>query len=516
VNPEIVRPGNGSGNGAPIPFYVDPAPQSDSAISAKLMVYAIFKRKWQVLGVLGVVVLSILISALVRPKIYKTVAKLMLRPSRAEVQLSAGDQREITLPVAASTEMINSEMEILRSQELMRRVITRMNDAKMPIFPADTTMSEGEQIAAMQGSITVAPAPQSNVIEIDFFSRNPEKGRTIVNAITDAYLVRHAELHGSTGAVDFFESQKQTLRDRVANAEARLAAFVDREELVLPEDQIRTVLKDATRGSDAVNLQVSKIRGLEQRILTLRQQMASTPTIVESEIEHVNPMTNSLALEVSKKEAERTSLLQNYTEEDRSVASLTAEIGALRTQMSAERGSTIQGSSRTILNPIHQDLERRLLNSQMSLDDLRARVAGMSERLDAASIESTKKAVDMRQKTIELSRLQQEVSAARDAYQLYEKKQEEARISEALDSERFLNVSVLEGATMPIEPYNKMNPLVLLAALIAGTGLGVGAAVGLEFLGRNFKFEEQVEQYLELPVFAVIPDMTEIAETQHS
>jgi uncharacterized protein involved in exopolysaccharide biosynthesis len=516
VNPEIVRAGNGGGSGMPMPLYVDPSPQSDTSTSVKLMLYAIFKRKWLVLSVLVVVVLSILVSGLIRPTIFKTYAKVMLRPGRAEVQLSGGDQREITLPVAAATEMINSEMEILRSQELMRRAIARMKDAGTPIFGADTTLSEGEQVAALQGMLVVTPVPQSNVIEIDLFARNPEKGRAILGAITDSYLARHAELHGNTGAADFFETQKQTLRERVSDAETRLAAFVNREGLVLPEDQIRAILKDAARGSDAVSLQVTKIRGLEQRIDTLHQQMASTPMTVQSEVEFVNPMTNGIALELAKKAAERTSLLQNYTEEDRSVVNLTSEISALKQQLSADRSGAIQGSSRMILNPIHQDLERRLLNSQMSLDDLRARVKGMAEKIDAATVESTKRAVDMRQKTIELTRLQQEVSAARDAYQLYEKKEEESRISEALDSERFLNVSVLEGATLPTDPYNKLNPLVLIAAMIAGTGLGVGSAVGLEFLGRNFKFEEQVEQYLEMPVFAVIPDMTEIAETQHS
>lgn len=516
MNPEIVRAGNGNGGGMPMPYYVDPATQSDSSVSAKLMVYAIFKRKWLALGVLTVIVLSILISGMVRPKIYKNYAKVMLRPSRAEVQVSGGDQREITVPVAAAMEMINSEMEILKSQELMRRAIARMKDAGTPIFGADSGLSEAEQIAALQGMMAVAPTPQSNVIEIDLFARNPEKGRVILRAITDAYLARHAELHGNGGAADFFETQKQTLRERVADSEARLAAFVQREELVLPEDQIRSVLKDAARGSDAVSLQVTKIRGLEQRIQTLNQQLASTPATVQSEVEMVNPMTQGIALELAKKEAERTSLLQNYTEEDRSVANLTAEIAALKAQLASDRSGAILGNYRTVLNPIRQDLERRLLNSQMSLDDLHARVKGMSERIDAATVQSTKKAVDMRQKTIELTRLQQEVSASRDAYQLYEKKQEEARISEALDNERFLNVSVLEGATLPTDPYNKMNPLVLVAAMIAGAGLGVGSAVGLEFLGRNFKFEEQVEQYLELPVFAVIPDMTEIAETQQS
>jgi capsular polysaccharide biosynthesis protein len=61
-----------------------------------------------------------------------------------------------------------------------------------------------------------------------------------------------------------------------------------------------------------------------------------------------------------------------------------------------------------------------------------------------------------------------------------------------------------------------MSMVMVLAALIAGIGLGVGSAVGVEFLGRNFKLEEQVEQYLELPVFAVIPDISEIVELSRS
>jgi capsular polysaccharide biosynthesis protein len=231
MNPEIIRPGNGHGNGnggMPMPYYVDPVQQSDGAVSTKLMLYAIFKRKWQVLGLVAVVVLSIVASGLFRSNVYKTTSKVMLRPGRAEVQLSAGDQREITLPVAASTEMINSEMEILKSQELMRQAILRMKQANTPIFGDDTTLSEGEQIAALQGMMAVSPAPQSNVIAIDLFAKNPEKGRAILSAITNAYLARHAQLHGSTGAAEFFESQKQTLRERVADSEARLAAFVDR------------------------------------------------------------------------------------------------------------------------------------------------------------------------------------------------------------------------------------------------------------------------------------------------
>jgi uncharacterized protein involved in exopolysaccharide biosynthesis len=513
VNPELLKPAEGP---TPVPYYVDPGQQSDGAISAKLMLYAIFKRKWQILGIVAIVVLSIALSGFLRPNIYKTNAKVLIRPGRAEIQLSAGDQREITVPVSATTEMINSEMEILQSQDLMRQVLARMEQAGTPIFGADTTMSVSDQIAVLKSMVAVSPAPQSNVISIDLFARDPEKGQAILSALMAAYLERHAQLHGNGGARGFFEAQKTMLKQRVADAEAKLAGFVDREGIVLPEDQIRSVLKDAVRGQESVLIQTSKIRGLEQRVATLKQQIASVPPTVKQNVERLNPTGQGLGFELVKKEAERANLLQGYTENDRLIQDLNGEITALRARIKDNNTSYIVGTERIEINPVYTELERRLLNSQMNLDDLRARAEGMQDRIDQNADDSAKRAVQLRQKSIELTALEQEVAAAREAHMLYEKKQEEARIAEALDSERFLNVSVLDNASSASKPFNRMNPLMLVAALVVGTGLGVGTAVGLELLGRNFKFEEQVEHYLDVPVFAVIPDLSDVAEVQRS
>lgn len=513
MNPELIKPTNGP---ASTPYYVDGGMPHDGAISVRLMLYAIFKRKWQVLGIIAVVVLSILVAGLVRPSVYKLNAKVLIRPGRAEIQVSAGDPREITLPVSASTEMVNSEMEILRSGELMRQVLARLEQAGTPIFGDDTTMPEADQVAALQGMMAVAPAPQSNVISIDLFVRNPEKGQIILNAITQAYLERHAQVHGNRGATAFFENEKRTLRTRVAEAEARLAAFVDREGMVMPEEQIRSALKDSVRGRDAVTTQVAKIRGLERRVATLRRQLASTSPMIEREVEREHPTAQGLALELSKKEAERAELAQAYQPEDRLVRDKDAEIALLRERIAATQTEQVLGTQRVSVNPVHQDLERRLLNSQMNLEDLQARVEGLQDTIERQSTESGRAAIELRQKSIEFSRLQQEVAAARDLFQLYDKKQQEARISEALDREGILNVSVLDAPSVPSRPFNRMNPLMLVAALVVGTGLGIGTAVGIEFLGRNFKFEEQVEQYLELPVFAVIPDLSDVAELQQA
>jgi uncharacterized protein involved in exopolysaccharide biosynthesis len=528
VNPEIIKPGNGRGNGhgnggngngggysggSSVPYFVDAAPQHDGSVTGKLMLYAMFKRKWQVLAVLSVVVLSIVATGLVRPKLYRTNAKVLIHTGRAEVQVSAGDQaRELTLPVSASTEMVNSEMEILRSKELMRRAIVRMEDAGTPIFGTDATMSVPEQVAALQGMIKVSPTPDSNVISIDLFAKNPTAGQAILGVITEVYLERHAQLRGSTGASDFFEVQKALLRTRLDDAEHRLASFIDDEGLVVPEDQIRWALKDGMRGREALGIHRSKIRGLEQRVSTLEGQIAITPEMVAREVERVNPAALGMAAHLAKLEAKRAALRQGFREDDRFVSDVDGEIAMIRGRIDNQESASVVGSTRVALNPVRQDLTRRLLNSQMNLSDLRGRASTLEEQIESQSAESQAEAVRLRQKSIQFARLESEIHSARASYELYQTKQEEARISEALDRERFLNVSILDGPSTPLRPVNAMSPFMLVAAMIAGTGLGVGSALGIEFFGRSFKFEEQVEQYLDMPVFAVIPELSDVTE----
>ncbi len=509
VNPEIVRPANGA---SPVPSYVDAPAQHDGAVSVKLLLYAIFKRKWQVLAVIAVVSLSMLIAGLTRVKIYKVNAKVMIRPSRADLQVSPGDNREITLPVSATMEMLNSETEILKSAELMRQVLERMEQAGTPIFGADTDRSMGQQVAALRGMIQVLPAPQSNVISIDLYARDPEKGRAILAALTDTYLRRHAEVHGNRGATAFFEAQKKEKQVRVAAAEAALATFIERENIVVPEDQVRWAFKDAMRNRDTVRTQTNKITALERHIDTYRRQLRAMPERVLSDVERVNPAAPALGGELAQLEAKRAELLQLYNADDRMVTDVDAQLALLRRRLAESDATALVGRERLTANPVRQDIERALLNAERNLYDLRERVEELPRYVERQSAEDRERAIALRKKSIEYAALEAEVVAAREAYRLYERKQEEALISEALDSERILNVSVLDAPSVPDKPSNTMSPVMLAVAVIAGTGLGVGSAVGLEFVNRNFKLEEQVEQYLDLPVFAVIPDMSEVAE----
>lgn len=510
MNPEILKATNGQGT--PVPVYVDGPQVHDGAVTAKLMLYAIFKRKWQVLAIVAVVVLSILAAGLSRQAMYKTSAKILIRPSRADVQVSAGEQREITLPVSASTEMVNSEMEILRSGDLMRDVIVRMRDAGDPIFGADTDMTMEEQIGGLRRLVAVAPAPQSNVISVDLTARDPERGQRILGVLMQAYLERHAEVHGSTGATAFFEQQKRELRRRLAKAEAKLGNFVEREGLIVPDEQIRWALNETVKYTDVLRTQSNKILALERDLHSFREQVATMPEKVVQFQDKVNATGTQLGSELAKLEAKRATLLQQYRADDRQVRDMDAEIATVKRRM--ETAASMVGIERYIPNPSRVEMQDKIMKAERNLYDLRARVAALPDFIARQQKESSAAAVELRKKAIRYTSLEQEIVAARETFLLYERKEEEARISEAMDRASLINVSLLDGPSLPSKPANSMSPLMVVAGLIAGTGLGIGTAVGLEFLGRNFKLEEQVEQVLELPVFAVIPDMSETAELQ--
>jgi uncharacterized protein involved in exopolysaccharide biosynthesis len=512
VQPEILKT-----NGGGLPYFAEAPPQQDGGAAIKLMLYAVFKRKWQVLAVIAVVVLTMLVAGLTRPRIYKTSSKVMIRPGRAESQISTGEQRELTLPITATAEQLNSEIEIIKSAELARQVIERMNAAGTPIFGADTDMPLEEQVGVLRGMLSVGPSPQSNVISIEMYAKNPEKGQAILRTLVDAYIERHAQVHRSTGAATFFENELNRQKEKVLKAEGALAEFVERERIVVPEDQIRWAVKDAIRYRDVLRTQSNKISVAERNLSIMKQQLADQPERIFADAERINPEAQLLTTKLGELEAKRANAKQLYTDEDRTVSDLDGEIAILKNRLALAKASNgIPGRERMSANPIREVLQQEILHHERNLFDLRERVKALPSFLDNWKEQNEELAIDLRKKTIELASLEQDVSSARESYRLFERKQDEARISEALDKEGIVNVSVLDPASLPMKPFNQMSPIMIVAALIAGIGLGVGSAVGVEFLGRNFKLEEQVEQHLELPVFAVIPDISEIVELPRS
>jgi uncharacterized protein involved in exopolysaccharide biosynthesis len=97
------------------------------------------------------------------------------------------------------------------------------------------------------------------------------------------------------------------------------------------------------------------------------------------------------------------------------------------------------------------------------------------------------------------------VKVSEEAYLTYLKKEEEARLAEAMDRLHIGNISVAEPAYVPVQPVAPRKKLNVLLALILGSSAGLAIASLAEYLDHTFKTREEVEHYLGLPVLVSIP-----------
>ena len=87
---------------------------------------------------------------------------------------------------------------------------------------------------------------------------------------------------------------------------------------------------------------------------------------------------------------------------------------------------------------------------------------------------------------VDMERLQRQVTSDSDAYQAYVRKTEEARASEALNTNKILNVSVAQPPIVPLQPVFPSVPFNLAVGLILAAAVRSGGRV----LGGRKRFED--------------------------
>ncbi|GAG94658.1 unnamed protein product, partial [marine sediment metagenome] len=161
------------------------------------------------------------------------------------------------------------------------------------------------------------------------------------------------------------------------------------------------------------------------------------------------------------------------------------------------------GSTRSGVNPTHQQLQQGLLRSRA---DYRASMA--KSQVQRGQLADYKKELDQLNRVeTEYNRLEQEVDVDRQNHRLYLTKFEESRISDAMDSEKIASVSLIEPAQMPLKPVSPKKMLNLVLGLFLGALGGLGLAFFLEYLDDSLGEIDDVEEQLKLPVLGVLPEL---------
>lgn len=106
----------------------------------------------------------------------------------------------------------------------------------------------------------------------------------------------------------------------------------------------------------------------------------------------------------------------------------------------------------------------------------------------------------------ELARLRQEVEENRQVYNTFRGTQRSAQISEAAQSTEIgAGVTLVEGASKPLEPVRPNKVKILALAFFLGSAIGGAGLLLTEFSDASFRSVEDVEKQLGLKVLGTIP-----------
>ena len=278
------------------------------------ILYVLFKHKQLICVIFILLIVPMFLYLLFRSTYYLASAKVLINPSREYLNLSpTGGQSTVNL--APSPEMINTEIQIIKSPELAERLA-----ADIP-FPDDTNgknRSEAEirrDARRIRGLITATPMRATNLIQISVTSPyKPEWIASVVNRAAELYLEQQIKVRKTQGIGEFYDEQEKKLRGELLKAEEALKAFQQKEKIIDAPQEVNADL--AALASFERNLKEtdSSIRETEQKITTLDDQLKQQKATISSSTNiTINPVYQQIRTKLTQLELERDSLLQRYT-----------------------------------------------------------------------------------------------------------------------------------------------------------------------------------------------------------
>ena len=485
-------------------FLARPPEETVGWKATKQFFFVIFKWQRLILSFFLVFTVAALAAMFLKPPVRAATAKIMLKGDRTPFMITG--LTTLSSRFAFSPQIMQSEIEMMRSREVLAPVAKKLlsgNDRQ----EKDLKNSEIDAMVGALSASTVATAiPDTSIIQVTHFAQTSEAAERNLRLITDQYLERQAEIQsGSTKLLQFYEHEKDRVGGQLRQAEEQLNDWQEKNNTLSIDKQISDQLGILSDWEKALGQTEAEIEPAKSRIAFLNSQLRGMPErMVMSRWQERNPAATKLQTDLVAAEVALKDLLLRYTENDRRVQEKKEQIAFLKRELVEADKEEVLAREITGLNPIREGLMKELATTRALLSSMIAKRETLRKQIRDVSASLPA----LRDKQLEIDRRSRTVGLHKDAYQLYGKKLEEARIATGLGKEQLGHIAVIEGAHAAefAGDFQKRAGLVILASFV-GLAIGMAIAFGFEFFNNSLRTQEDAEHYLGLPVLAAIPDL---------
>ena len=487
--------------------------------------FDVFHRRFRI--ILGVTLLSLLFGVLFlsfqKPQ-YTVTAAIQLNNNAFKptaVQMSMSDS-------LGDSAAIQSELDIIKSAPLIRRVVTKLELQKKPEFNSalarptlaskikkslksrlgGENVGTSHQVAGLEGideaevtlikvtravssRLNLRKDPLSYTVRISFTSRYPNRARVIANAIAEEYMIYQIESDTTVNreAGKWLSERVGELRQQVQKSEQAVQKFSEEHNLfeldgkTLDDQQISELNAQLVMERTAYAEAAARLSHA-QRLLKSSQGIDSIREVLSS------GLIQNLREQEAELLREQSELSGHFGPQHPAMNKITDEIYDLRKKINSEIDKIIQG------------LENEVAVSRARKQSLTSQLSQLSGKLGKST-----------NLEIQLSELRRDAEANRILYESFLAQLKQTEESQSLQQARAKFISKAEYPLRPSAPNKK---LILAFFMMIGAFSGATAALVLEAVRQSFTSPEQIEDYLGMVNIGIVPEMNNLSDVVSS
>jgi succinoglycan biosynthesis transport protein ExoP len=445
--------------------------------------HIILKWKWSfIIFFFTVMVATTTFSFLVRP-IYQAKGSVWIEN---EPKILPFDEIQ---PLDAGTN-VQSYSHLLKSRALAAGTIEKLKlyenpdfagnrqKRRNPVNSSDPVFRE-RLIEDLLNNISVTPVERTQLLDVQFSSRNPKLASDVLNALFDGYIDMIVQKKFSTfeEATKFLNIQIASLRSEIQEAENRLNKYGSEKDILpLTAAEAPTVTRLAEVNKALTAATIEKINKLNYYNQIKSAPLGELPEVPnDGLLQRLREQYLTLNREYSKR---LTTVRPEYPEMQRSKS----EVDAAREALQAETQNAVRKAYADYQAALEKEQSlRQLLNNQKN---------------EAYSANSN---------SVIYNSLRIELDNKKTLLEALSKRQSETDVSSRLKGLEALNVWIVDRASLPLRPAFPNRRKNVLIGLLLGLGGGIGLALFIEFLNNTVKTSRDITTSTGLPTLGVIP-----------
>ena len=389
--------------------------------------------------------------------------------------------------VQMSQQQMSTFAEILKSRGVVVPVIEATEEQKDGKYPAYQ--------GYVDSRISTSPFKNTEILQVKMKGKSPEAAQKANKLLVDSFLRRITMLSRTeqTATKGFLDERVKEAKADLDKAETALQNYKTQHKIISPSDSAKVFTDRIAETEKQAAANRVEMEAAQAKLNAINRQLGNGAGASAD-----NRTIQQYNAELAKLEAERISYVDKYTDKHPRMVELKDQIAQLKQKIQQEinKVAALEAPSD---NAVHQGLVAGKFQSESELAVAKQKANALQQVIEQNNAD-LEKLPEVEKGYVKVAR---DAQVANELYVMLAKRLEESKVAEVMAPN---NVQVVDEPTLPEKPISPRKGRILALAALLGLLLSSGFMVAKELMNRTIRTEDDVKNYLALPVLGAIPD----------